>query len=58
MFFAFVGLVIFASSVGYMYGEVMGWLTLGLGIMALSLLDLLIDRLDDRRIEHTMDRDI
>jgi hypothetical protein len=57
MFFAFVGLVIVASSVGTIYGEVIGWLTLGVGIMVLSVIDGVLDRWDDRRIERIVDRD-
>jgi hypothetical protein len=56
MFFAFVGLVIAASSIGAIYGEVIGWLTLGVGIMVLAVIDGVLDRWDDRRIERLADR--
>jgi hypothetical protein len=56
MFFAFVGLVIAASSVGTIYGEVIGWLTLGVGIMVLAVIDGVLDRWDDQRIERMVDR--
>jgi len=58
MFFAFVGLVIAASSVGYMYGEVMGWLTMGVGIMILSGINGVASYLEDQRIERMTDHDI
>ena len=58
MFFAFVGLVIAASSVGTIYGEVIGWLTLGVGIMVLAVINGVLDRWDDQRIERMTDRDI
>ena len=57
MFFAFVGLVIAASSVGTLYGEVTGWLALGVGIMVLAALDGILDRIDDRRIQRLADRE-
>jgi len=58
MFFAFVGLVIAASSVGTIYGEVIGWLTLGVGIMVLAVIDGVLDRWDDQRIERIVNRDV
>jgi hypothetical protein len=57
MFFAFVGLVIFASSVGTIYGEVIGWMTLGAGIMVLAAVDGILDRIDDHRIQRLADRE-
>ncbi len=57
MFFAFVGLVITASSVGTIYGEVIGWLTLGVGIMVLAVVDGILDRIDDGRIQRLADRE-
>jgi hypothetical protein len=57
MFFAFVGLMIAASSVGMLYGEVIGWLTLGVGIMVLAALDGILDRIDDCRIQRLADRE-
>jgi 4-hydroxybenzoate polyprenyltransferase len=57
MFFAFVGLVIAASSVGTIYGEVIGWLTLGVGIMVLAVIDGVLDRWDDRRVERLVNRE-
>jgi 4-hydroxybenzoate polyprenyltransferase len=57
MFFAFVGLVIAASSVGTIYGEVIGWLTLGVGIMVLAVIDGVLDRWDDRRVERMVNRE-
>jgi hypothetical protein len=57
MFFAFVGLVIAASSIGTIYGEVIGWLTLGVGIMVLAVIDGALDRWDDRRVERMVNRE-
>jgi hypothetical protein len=56
MFFAFVGLVIAASSVGMLYGEVIGWLTLGVGVMVLAAVNGILDRWDDHRIQRLADR--
>jgi hypothetical protein len=57
MFFAFVGLMIAASSMGMLYGEVIGWLTLGVGIMVLAALDGILDRIDDHRMQRLADRE-
>jgi hypothetical protein len=57
MFFAFVGLVIAAFSVGMLYGEVIGWLALGVGMMVLAAIDGILDRIDDRRIQRLADRE-
>ncbi len=57
MFFAFVGLVIAASSVGTIYGEVIGWLTLGVGIMVLAAINGVLDRIDDGRMQRLADRE-
>jgi len=57
MFFAFVGLVIADSSVGTIYGEVTGWLALGVGVMVLAAVDGILDRLDDGRIQRLADRE-
>jgi hypothetical protein len=57
MFFAFVGLVIAASSVGMLYGEVTGWLALGVGIMVLAAVNGILDRIDDVRMQRLADRE-
>jgi hypothetical protein len=57
MFFAFVGLVIFASSVGTIYGEVIGWMIIGAGVMVLAALDGILDRIDDGRMQRLADRE-
>jgi hypothetical protein len=57
MFFAFVGLVIAASSVGMLYGEVIGWLAFGVGIMVLATINGILDRIDDHRIQRLVDRE-
>jgi hypothetical protein len=58
MFYAFVGLIITAMAVGHLYNQVIGWLTLGVGIMVLAVIDGVLDRWDDQRIERMTDRDI
>jgi heme O synthase-like polyprenyltransferase len=58
MFVAFVGLVIVAVSIGTIYGEVIGWLTLGAGIMVLAAINGVLDRWDDSRMQRLADRDI
>jgi len=50
MFYAFVGLVIMSSSLGYRYDEITGWLAFGSGVIVLSLLNELFDYLRDRNL--------
>jgi ABC-type uncharacterized transport system permease subunit len=51
MFYAFVGLVIVSLTLGHMYTEHIGWLTLGLGIMVLAAINGMFDYLHDRRYD-------
>ena len=57
MFFAFVGLIIFASSVGTIYGEVIGWMIIGAGVLVLAAIDGILDRIDDGRMQRLADRE-
>jgi hypothetical protein len=51
MFYAFVGLVIVSLTLGHMYTEHIGWLTLGVGIMALAAVNGVLNYLHDRRYD-------
>jgi hypothetical protein len=57
MFNAFVGLIITAMAVGHLYSQVIGWLTLGVGIMVLAVIDGVLDRIDDHRLQRLADRE-
>jgi ABC-type uncharacterized transport system permease subunit len=51
MFYSFVGLVIVSLTLGHMYTEHIGWLSLGVGIMVLSAVNGVLNYLHDRRYD-------
>jgi hypothetical protein len=47
----------FIQAFNMLYGEVIGWLTLGVGIMVLAAVDGILDRIDDCRMQRLADRE-